>query len=102
MKRESTTTELILGIIFIPISTLYGGFVLVKFWTWFFMSIFPELPMIGYMEAVGLSFALRYFIVGISLTDEKLQEESISYKIIKSITIPTLALLFGYIIYLFT
>ena len=56
----------VLGIIALLIglvlySTFSWGFVLYKFWAWFLIPIFPNLPQLTIMEAIGLMFMIGLF-----------------------------------------
>jgi len=42
-------------------SSLMGGLVLYKFWVWFVLPVFTELPEISFGQAVGLMFVISLF-----------------------------------------
>lgn len=50
----------ILGLAFIY-STLAWGLVLHKFWGWFVLPVFTDLPDITFVEALGLMFVIGLF-----------------------------------------
>ena len=57
---------LILGaVLLLAIVTFYGafswGFVAWKFWYWFLLPVFPALPAITFLHAVGLMFFISLF-----------------------------------------
>jgi hypothetical protein len=52
-------------ILLIPLLLIYSGFswgwVLYKFWYWFLIPVFPQIPHIGFYMAVGISVFLNVF-----------------------------------------
>lgn len=60
----------ILGIVFLFIivvalaiayGTLSWGFVMYKFWYWFLLPVFPSLPQINFVQAMGLALFISLF-----------------------------------------
>lgn len=41
--------------------TLCWGLVMYKFWEWFLLPVFPELPTLSFVYAVGLMFVVGLF-----------------------------------------
>lgn len=42
-------------------SSVSWGFVLMKFWVWFVLPVFPLLPVLPFWQAVGLMFVFGLF-----------------------------------------
>lgn len=42
-------------------SSISWGFVLMKFWVWFVLPVFPLLPVLTFWQAVGLMFIFGLF-----------------------------------------
>ena len=81
-------------------SSLSWGFVLHKFYYWFLLPVFPELPQINFWQAVGL-----YFIVGLfhnhnskSLKEELYEKDKYSRAAALLFT-PWLMLIIGWFIH---
>ncbi len=47
-------------------STLFGGFVLSKFWAWFINPKFASAPRLGYLDCVGLMLFVAFFTMNLS------------------------------------
>ena len=82
---------------FILYSTFSWGLVTYKFWYWFLLPIFPELPLLNFWQAVGIMFFISLFK---SHSGEGIKSE---YKDTTSHTIsvllaPWFTLLIGYLI----
>jgi hypothetical protein len=41
--------------------TLCWGLVMYKFWDWFLLPVFPELPALSFVQALGLMFVVGLF-----------------------------------------
>ena len=41
--------------------TLCWGLVMYKFWDWFLLPVFPELPALSFVYAIGLMFVVGLF-----------------------------------------
>ncbi len=67
--------KLIFLIIIIIASATVGGFYTMKYWEWFVLPVFPTLPKLTYMYAVGFAFYINY-IKG-HLTGKKSDDEFI-------------------------
>ena len=94
-------TELIgvlVGLGFLAIFILYKsfswGFVLYKFWYWFLLPVFTELPEINFYEAVGLMLFLSLFKNN-KVTEN--ENEKINWK--QVFLLPWLTLLIGLLIH---
>jgi hypothetical protein len=59
IEKEKSFKELILILILIIINIIaqisIGGFIFLKFWDWFLLPAFPEMPKLTYGLALGLS-----------------------------------------------
>ena len=67
----------VLGLTFIY-NTLSWGLVLFKFWGWFVLPIFVTLPIITFVQAIGLVFVIGLFrskYQGENIRDEFLKSE---------------------------
>lgn len=57
--------EVLIAIILIGVlitySTLMYGYIVFCFWDWFVLPVFPELPEINFIQAVGLYFFISLF-----------------------------------------
>ena len=51
---------LILGVL-ISYSAVSWGWVLFKYWGWFVLPVFPELPAINFVQAMGLMLVIGLF-----------------------------------------
>lgn len=109
--RKDNLSEIIIAVFAILLGTaglvsmcyVYGvfvsGFVISKFWVWFLMPIFSEIPKISIWQGVGLS----YFVIAIFpkridiLKDEKEREIDFS-KFAFKILGPWLLLFFGWLL----
>lgn len=78
------------------------GFVLYKFWYWFLMDVFPDLPEITIMQAVGLKLFAGILVTlrNPELKEELYNEDKIS-RTVSLAVLPWISLIFGYFIYLF-
>ncbi len=80
-------------------SSMSWGYVLVKFWTWFLMPVFPQIHQILFWQAVGLMFIIGLFHnadIENSIKSEYTSEHS---GIIKLIMGPWITLICGWIMY---
>ena len=75
------------------------GLVMWKFWYWFLLPVFPTLPQINFLQAVGLMFFLMLFKQpeGQVLKEEYKDKTSSTWG---PLLAPWLTLLFGWIVYL--
>ena len=57
MREQITETikAIIIVILLLAYHAWAWGFILFKFWTWFVLTAFPELPAITIGDAIGLS-----------------------------------------------
>lgn len=88
-------------LVLIPILIIYSGFswglVVFNFYNWFILPIFPELPVITLIQAVGLMFFIGLFNKTDSKNDIKDDYTTKYSGLIKSIISPWLSLLLGYL-----
>jgi len=85
---------------FILYNMFSWGFVLYKFWYWFILPIFNNLPEISYLESVGIFLFIALFKVG---NYQKMKDEFIDYTTMNIVNVisPWITILFGYCIYYF-
>ena len=78
------------------------GFVLYKYWYWFVIDVFPNLPRITFYQAVGLKMftGILIFNYKTPLKDE-LYKEDLSERLLGMFFYPWIAIVAGYFIYLF-
>ena len=79
-------------------STFSWGLVLLKFWGWFLLPIFPMLPIITFWQALGLTFIISLFHSKnyTSIKDEFTEKTT---SVVMMIIGPWITLLIGYIFY---
>jgi len=63
---------LVLVGILISYSAVSWGFVLFKYWSWFVLPVFPELPTINFIQAMGLMLVIGLFR---SVSDGNIKDE---------------------------
>lgn len=85
-------------------SSFVWGLVCYKFWYWFLIPVFPDLPLLTYWKAVGLLFFISLFKNTIT-SDKKrtTNEEAIAYiaELAKTVFLtPWVTLGMGYLVYL--
>jgi hypothetical protein len=56
------------------VSVLFRGFVIKTYWAWFIITLFPSLPTLTLMGAVGLSFCVGIMAPMKSLSQEEWDE----------------------------
>lgn len=54
------------GIILLALNAILTGLLISKFWGWFVLNIFTELPRIGVGQGIGLSFFMALFVIGVA------------------------------------
>lgn len=86
---------LILSVV-IVYSSLSWGFILSKFWEWFLIPIFPEIPHISLIQAIGITFFICLFRSGKS-TFVKDELEDNTKEFISFVIGPWILFLFGWI-----
>lgn len=98
----------VLGFIFLFIfiaglALLYGsvswGLVMYKFWYWFLLPVFPSLPHVTFVQAVGLMFFVGLFH-GINSQVLKKEYKDEGAATLVAIAAPWLTLLVGWIVWL--
>ena len=93
-----TLGVIILVIVIIFYSTLTSSLVLYKFWYWFLLPVFPEMPEITYSAAVGLSlFTVVLKTVYTSDLADEYKDQTVKYHVL---IYPWLVLLIGWIAHL--
>lgn len=78
-------------------SSFSWGFVCMKFWMWFILPLFPMLPVLSFIQCVGLMFFIGLFNIKHSSNFEKSNEQNYS-AIGTSIILPWITLFFAWII----
>lgn len=89
-------TKIIVTLFVIPVSIIYGGFVVSILWKWFIAPIFL-LQHLTITQAIGLSLFITYFTINKETPSEASWEILISYMLMK----PTIALASGWVVYMF-
>ena len=98
----------ILGIVFlfvtvVALALLYGavswGLVMYKFWYWFLLPVFPSLPQINFIQAVGLMFFLGLF-KGVETQVLKKEYKDETSATLAALLAPWLTLIVGWIVWL--
>lgn len=80
-------------------ATAAWGFVLMKFYSWFAMPVFKELPALQYAQFVGLWWIVRLFNM-YNATQKKGQEVYTEKSAVMVVISPAWYLLFGWLTYL--
>lgn len=96
----------VLGLlIWLTISSVFGGWVLSLLWGWFMVPVF-HLPQLTIVPAIGIILIVRYLASGVEIDDEK--GEGLDKKVKKflrrlylSIVRIAIVLLFGWIVHFF-
>lgn len=92
----------IVAVIVIVAAIIYGalvwGLVTYKFWYWFILPVFPTLPEISFIEAIGIMFFISLFKTAIQ---QSIKKEHTNEKIttISALVAPWVSLLLGYLFY---
>ena len=87
----------ILGAAFVY-DTLAWGLVLHKFWGWFVLPVFVDLPVLTFVQALGLMFVIGLFKSHVTQSiKKKYREEYTSLYVL--LLAPWVSLLFGYLAY---
>lgn len=79
-------------------SVLSWALVTYKFWYWFLIPVFPELPEITYTLAIGLTFFIGLFISIQPLIKNEFLDNSNKWVFL---LYPWITLLIGYLTYIF-
>lgn len=88
---------LIIIIGFIAYSSIVGGYVVYKFWYWFVLPVFPELPEVTYAQAIGLMFFIGLFKYGGKSNENDNEMQNVLLMIIS----PIITLLVGALVHNF-
>jgi hypothetical protein len=92
----------ILAAIVFALALLYGslswGLVMYKFWYWFILPVFPSLPQITFVQAVGLMFFIGLF-KGVETQVLKKEYKDETTASIAAIVAPWLTLIVGYLVW---
>jgi hypothetical protein len=93
----------ILAAIVFALALLYGslswGLVMYKFWYWFILPVFPSLPQITFVQAVGLMFFIGLF-KGVETQVLKKEYKDETTASIAAIVAPWLTLVVGYLVWI--
>jgi len=92
----------IVFIIIIAFAVAYGamswGLVMYKFWYWFLLPVFPSLPQINYIQALGLAVFIGLFhTVQSQVIKEEYKDETRSMAL--SLLAPWVTLMLGWLIH---
>jgi len=87
----------IVAILVFIYSSFSWGFVVYKFWGWFLLPVFPQLPHITFWQAVGLSFVISLFKG--TQTSIKSEYKEANSDLCKTIITPWVTLIIAYFIY---
>lgn len=95
--------NLALGMLLILYFGFSWGFILYKYWYWFLLEVFPELPQITFLSAVGLKMFMSMFHNKTSKRSfkEGFYSQSKTDFVIEALVTPWVALFAGWIIYEF-
>jgi len=86
----------IIGIAFVY-STLAWGLVLYKFWGWFVLPVFTDLPEITFVQALGLMFVIGLFkAIAHQSVKKEYRDVNAEYALLLA---PWVSLLFGWLAY---
>lgn len=89
---------IIIMAIAIAYGTLSWGLVMYKFWYWFLLPVFPALPQITYVHAIGLIMFIQLFhTVQTQVIKKEYKEETTGS--ILAVIAPWVTLLLGWIVH---
>lgn len=78
------------------------GFVFYKYWYWFVLDVFPNLPEITFYQAVGLKLFTGILIsIRYNALKEELYKDGAVERTSQLFLMPWISVLIGYFIYLF-
>lgn len=80
-------------------STLSWGFVLYRFWYWFLLPVFPDMPHVTLLTTIGLAFLVGAFVRHQEPHKETTKAEN-KTTIMNWLIAPWISLFFGWIIHL--
>ena len=84
---------------------IYGalswGYVLLKFWSWFVLPVFPNMPHISFAQAVGLVFVFALITHKDADYIKYEFKESITTQVVDSMAAPWLMLICAWFLTLF-
>lgn len=101
MAKLISLIALIMGLI------LYFGFswgyIFYRYWYWFVLDVFPELPNIAYYQAIGLMVFLGLFKNNLPKRDfkEDLYSQTKVSQTVMAVVFPWITLFSGWLIYIF-
>lgn len=49
------------------VGSILGGLVLTKYWAWFIVPVFRELPHLTHGQGIGISLTVSFFLVGVTV-----------------------------------
>lgn len=92
----------ILFIIIMGLAIVYGaltwGLVVSKFWVWFLLPVFPDLPAITFVQAIGLSLFIGLFhTVNTQVVQKEYKDETQGTILV--VIAPWVTLGFGWIVH---
>ena len=82
------------------LSQIMFGFVFSKLWAWFIVPVF-DAPALRLVEAIGIMLLLGFLTAKMPKDEEKDFWKDLTKKVIFSVSVCIIALLFGWIITLF-
>ena len=74
-------------------STFAWGYVCFKFWYWFILPIFPNLPNLDFWQCIGIMFFIHLFKTHVSESKDETSKSSKYGKLIGAILTPWILLL---------
>ena len=82
----------------IAYGALFWGLVMYKFWYWFLLPVFPTLPQITFVHAMGLAMFMSLFhTIQSQVIKKEYKDETAS--IVAPLLAPWVTLVFGWIIW---
>lgn len=76
-----------------PFAAAYRGLVLTVLWGWFVVPAFG-LPALGLVDAIGLSLIVGFLT---NPAPKKGEDTDVGWSVAAAITVPTVALIFGFL-----
>jgi hypothetical protein len=88
------------GLILLILTAIIGGFIMVKFWEWFVLSVFT-LPSLNLIQAIGFSYFLGWLTYrGKEKKDKEFSFEKFMDTFIDTLVFSGLLFLIGWLIHL--
>lgn len=79
-------------------NALCWGLVMYNFWQWFILPVFPALPEVNYIHAIGLMVFISLFKETSGI--KNYTEKEMTQQVIILIIMPWVVLLFGWLVWL--